>query len=248
MVVAASIGGVVLKIGVALSGNGIEGSVGAGVLEALTEFGIRPCAICASGGGILAAYMYSRGADINCTVNLYNKMFVKDDFFANGLASRIRRSVLYEKRFGKMLKDSCGKEKIPLAICAENPLNGSTVIFSKCRSVNSGQFAAEKKVTSARILRCAMFGGTIEKVQIERLNMNDKRLIWPLIVMGAERIIYVKPNSAEKNDHIHNAVFTVSPVLNESEFGKRHSAEYFRKCGYDKMISDAAAWIEAVYF
>jgi len=120
------------KIGIALSGGGIRGVAHLGILQALTEKGIRFSRMSGTSAGAIAAAFFSYGYSPKETLSIINEAHLfkqlRPSFGATGLVSILRVEAVLREFFPE---NSFSRLKIPITVTAVDLGEGKIVYFNE---------------------------------------------------------------------------------------------------------------------
>ena len=127
-----------MKIGLVLSGGGIRGIAHLGVLQALTEAGIKFCRISGTSAGSIVGALYSQGMEPHEILKIFLKTklykFLRPAFRNAGLLSLDNTKSLFLEH---LPHDSFEGLKIPLVIAATNFSEGKLRYFSSGKLIEA---------------------------------------------------------------------------------------------------------------
>ncbi len=121
------------NIGLALSGGGARGIAHLGVLQALTEAGIRPTVVAGTSAGSIVGALFSAGKAPNEVLNF----LIKTNYLSIFRLARSFKGVLNMRKTDKIFKkilqedDTFEKLKIPFYVAATCLETGTTDYFSE---------------------------------------------------------------------------------------------------------------------
>jgi len=128
----------IMKVGVVLSGGGIRGIAHLGVLQALTEAGIKPDMLSGTSAGSIVGALYCQGMEPYEILQIFLKTrlygFLRPTFRNPGLLSLDLTRTLFLKH---LPHDSFEGLKIPLVIAATNFSEGKLTYFSSGKLIQA---------------------------------------------------------------------------------------------------------------
>ena len=239
------------KIGIALSGGGIEGFAHIGVLKALEEIGIKPEYVAGTSTGSIISALYSIGYNFDemeeICKEIYNKIskiekikilkamfnFIKyQQTKVDGLVDgEIVENIINEyadKKGIKLIKDIKNKK---LAIATVDTIKLKECIFISDKNMeNTDKADYIQNITIGKAVRASMaFPGIFSSVNFEQYNFIDGGTIdnlptVPLKNYGANKIIAIDFN-IEHYKPTNNLEDTVFRALDVYSYGDVKQAE-----------------------
>lgn len=196
-----------MKIGLALSGDGIKGAAAEGVLCALKDMSVNVDLISATGSAALPAVLYACNMPREASFTVIQKVLGRQGagafrYKVNRMLGkdRVFNSDCIEKRLKKELKNlnitSSEDIKKPISITAIDLLSGCPVAFSKEISEISSAVVVKNSFDLNEVIRAAMsHRGVLLPRVIGNMCLTDSGyrnlFSWPLRISGANKILLV---------------------------------------------------------
>ncbi len=194
-----------MKIGLALSGDGIKGAAAAGVLCALGEMSVDIDLLSATGSAALPAVLYACGVTGKEAFEAARRVLdrqgagaLRYKLYRMGGRDRVFRRDFMEKRIRRVLTrleiSSPGDFKKPVSIAAIDLITGCPVAFSRDIPAMSGAFAVVNSFDLNEALRAAMsHRGVLLPRVVGGMCLTDSGyrnlFSWPLRISGAGKVL-----------------------------------------------------------